>query len=545
MKLLEKEFIEQPIEALNSLFLQGETLEKSLFVPLDSLDIPSEQDILIQSNKLNLDPFHFPIDKISKVCDTLLESKATLAHFLTLFKLVTLLKVKIMSELSIQIPKVSEEISYWNSKTSPLSVLWHTVESAPISVLNTKVPIISSMFGPKRVRFEDTWNARLGLNFSTKSFLNSITNWKRFNPIKVTRKRIKQNTVQLEKIRQIQAHALGFLSYPYYLDSFKSNSGLHAHVQILYDSNSLYPETKKSLIALENGLKTLIDRELTTLENVIYIATSFDTEFKTEFTESFSDAHTFITQSIVRINQTKMALETVSKTFQKHFNQLKRPSFLFRNWVYVGAFVAGGIKCYNLYTLKGFVDGIFNCAKYSVETISLFLSQWIVRPVEDIISTIRLKEARLAILGRNSLAADLDSLERMVLDYAKDHTPEIDPTLISEQVRTGDIGAVLQEYEKDLQHPGNLFFKKVRSLIAGSLVRSLLIQVQKVKVDGALAMSALDKLLRSNELNFAFLALVPTILITFGLVSWFKGIIQHRKGMGYSSQMAKIRHCVR
>jgi hypothetical protein len=33
----------------------------------------------------------------------------------------------------------------------------------------------------------------------------------------------------------------------------------------------------------------------------------------------------------------------------------------------------------------------------------------------------------------------------------------------------------------------------------------MLIQVQKTKVDVDLAMSALDKLLKSNELNFAFL----------------------------------------
>jgi nuclear control of ATPase protein 2 len=53
-------------------------------------------------------------------------------------------------------------------------------------------------------------------------------------------------------------------------------------------------------------------------------------------------------------------------------------------------------------------------------------------------------------------------------------------------------------------------------------VRSLLIQIQKVKVDGALAMSALDKLLQSNELNFAFLAFIPTLLVTYSVVNYFK-----------------------
>ena len=41
--------------------------------------------------------------------------------------------------------------------------------------------------------------------------------------------------------------------------------------------------------------------------------------------------------------------------------------------------------------------------------------------------------------------------------------------------------------------------------LSGDLIQTLLIQVQKTKVDVDLAMAALDKLLKSNELNFAFL----------------------------------------
>lgn len=45
----------------------------------------------------------------------------------------------------------------------------------------------------------------------------------------------------------------------------------------------------------------------------------------------------------------------------------------------------------------------------------------------------------------------------------------------------------------------------MKNAIRGDLIRTLLIQVQKTKVDVDLAMAALDKLLKSNELNFAFL----------------------------------------
>lgn len=45
----------------------------------------------------------------------------------------------------------------------------------------------------------------------------------------------------------------------------------------------------------------------------------------------------------------------------------------------------------------------------------------------------------------------------------------------------------------------------LKNVIVGDLLQTILIQVQKTKVDVDLAMSALDKLLKSNELNFAFL----------------------------------------
>jgi nuclear-control-of-ATPase protein 2 len=51
---------------------------------------------------------------------------------------------------------------------------------------------------------------------------------------------------------------------------------------------------------------------------------------------------------------------------------------------------------------------------------------------------------------------------------------------LHEQVERGDLTAVLQIYEEDIKSP-------IRSAVAGTLVRSLLIQVQKMKVNLVLA----------------------------------------------------------
>lgn len=53
---------------------------------------------------------------------------------------------------------------------------------------------------------------------------------------------------------------------------------------------------------------------------------------------------------------------------------------------------------------------------------------------------------------------------------------------------------------------------------AGQLPRSLLIQVQKLKVDTEAAMLEIDQILKANELNMALLAAVPAIIITGGVL---------------------------
>ncbi|CAG8737538.1 18469_t:CDS:2, partial [Racocetra fulgida] len=118
-------------------------------------------------------------------------------------------------------------------------------------------------------------------------------------------------------------------------------------------------------------------------------------------------------------------------------------------------------------------------------TVNLW-NDWIWEPVKGMWDTIRHKEKRLALMGKESLNSDLESLERMVLDFARDQkqftAEEINE--LSKRIRDGDLSLVLKAYEQELK-------------------------VQKTKVDLELSMTALDKLLKSNELNFAFLAVGP------------------------------------
>ena len=65
---------------------------------------------------------------------------------------------------------------------------------------------------------------------------------------------------------------------------------------------------------------------------------------------------------------------------------------------------------------------------------------------------------------------------------------------------------MMRSYEMELKKP-------IKNLLSGDLMRSLLIQVQKLKVDTESAMLEIDQILRANELSISLVAAVPAFLI--------------------------------
>jgi nuclear-control-of-ATPase protein 2 len=100
-----------------------------------------------------------------------------------------------------------------------------------------------------------------------------------------------------------------------------------------------------------------------------------------------------------------------------------------------------------------------------------------------------------------------------VLDRGEHSNPAEPTDFIADKVREGDLTPVLRAYEKDLRTP---FVGTVR----GDLVRALLIQIQKTKVDVEVAMSGIDALLKSQELVFGY---APRLAFTPSQVSKNQG----------------------
>lgn len=151
-------------------------------------------------------------------------------------------------------------------------------------------------------------------------------------------------------------------------------------------------------------------------------------------------------------------------------------------------------------------------------TVEGFIQGWLMDPLRDVLRTIRAGsggglEGEGVIIRPEGVRADMDSLERMAVSLAVDvlgYDPS-DTTRIGtlrEQVRVGDLTDIMRVYEEDMRRP-------VSSAVRGSLVRGILLQVQKAKVDIDQALTGIDKLLKSQELTFAFVGVAPALGITY------------------------------
>lgn len=165
-------------------------------------------------------------------------------------------------------------------------------------------------------------------------------------------------------------------------------------------------------------------------------------------------------------------------------------------------------------------------------TVLDFWQNWVVEPLRKVIGTIRHdKDSEIAIMSKESLQGDRASLERMVVDFATDNpntstgAPLTDFEIadVRAKVREGDLTPVLRAYERDLRKP-------FVGTIKGDLIRALLIQIQKTKVDVEVAVGGIDNLLKSQELVFGFVGLTPGVLVCLGLFNWLDGAFAGRKG---------------
>ncbi|KAI6147304.1 NCA2-domain-containing protein [Pisolithus tinctorius] len=187
---------------------------------------------------------------------------------------------------------------------------------------------------------------------------------------------------------------------------------------------------------------------------------------------------------------------------------LRRPSKLTLLWPRL--LFLPPLTLYCLKVLYASRASLIDMAQDAIEASKNFLEDWLLEPLYGVYRTIRAGGDEAVIVRPESIAADFDSLERMSLALAGEKLGYDQQQLatLSQQIRLGDFTPLLKIYEEDIKFP-------VKSALTGTLLRSLFIQVQKAKVDIDQALGGIDKLLKSQELTFAFVGVAPAFAIVY------------------------------
>lgn len=146
------------------------------------------------------------------------------------------------------------------------------------------------------------------------------------------------------------------------------------------------------------------------------------------------------------------------------------------------------------------------------DVITGFYENWIVQPLKDVVNVI--KQDTNIIMAKDSLNSSIESLERMVMQYLTDNKIQFDQSELHSKIEAGDLTLLMSKYEQEMQKP-------IKNIVNGTLIRSILIQIQKTKVDGDLVINGIDKLIKSQQLLLGIVAISPSAFIVYQLVKYF------------------------
>ncbi|KAI1325497.1 ATP synthase regulation protein NCA2 [Xylariaceae sp. FL0255] len=352
------------------------------------------------------------------------------------------------------------------------------------------------------------------------------------SPLALCRAEARKKQNQLKKLREMASSGLGVL-----IDEglvFEGNNGSDDGKSDMIMSNNQEWKgvVERSVALMDMVLKDvlMLNHGVATFEDRVFAGVDEDPELSIQVEEmDETNRPVVLAQRLQYLldNHLPEHIETAKKLVAEN----GRPSKLVRYWLPATTLLLSSTTLLRIFVNKR--QEILDWVRDFGETVRDFWFNWVVEPARKVVGTIRHDESsEIALMSRDSLKADKDSLERMVVDFALDKpsaatgaasVSESQVAEIRAKVREGDVTPVLRAYEKDLRSP---FMGAVR----GDLIRTLLIQVQKTKVDVEVAMSGIDALLKSQELVFGFVGLTPGILVSIGAIRYLSRVFGGRKG---------------
>jgi nuclear-control-of-ATPase protein 2 len=323
------------------------------------------------------------------------------------------------------------------------------------------------------------------------------------SPLSLVRKEATQKQKELKQIKEINANALGVLLGE---GLGSEDEGISTPVAAQQSSRQHGEKWKsnvaKSIVLMEAVLSHTKDPEadVETFEEQISSTTRADHYYSMERNGGLTSGNLRPRDVSIRLQTLlRSGLPDYKISFQQMLSTSGRPSRLVRYWLPATVLVLSSSTILRI-ALNRKAE-ILTWIQEFGGTVRDFWTNWVVEPTRKVIGTIRHDEgSEVAIMSKRSLEGDRESLERMVVEFAVDENRSLSEVQIQDikaKVREGDLTSVLMAYEKDLKKP---FLGAVK----GNLIRALLIQIQKTKVDVEVAMGGIDSLLKSQELVFGY-----------------------------------------
>lgn len=461
----------------------------------------------------------------------------------------------LLSTLLQQTTPLSDDIWYWDEVLGSYTYIGlYTLQTSPLRLWSWTKDIYDdtqARLSSLRQAPRDAISAqgiRTGLAGQWKQFYGLVQESIRersiadiqcqiLTPIAMCRTQAKLNRARLKRLQEMNASGLGVLM----------DAGLR------FDISDDTIETVKS--GVDHDWKIVVERSIALMDSVLRKVTVFETSVsdfeEAVFTSVENDPE--ISLGASDKNSPEKLSERLQQLLQVHLPhhmavskaltvEYGRPSRLVRYWLPAGALLLSSSTILRI--LVNRKAEIITWCRDLGTTIRDFWFNWVVEPTRKIIGTIRHdKESEVAIMSKESLKGDRESLERMVVDFAIDNSTGLTLTEaqiadIRAKVKEGDLTPVLRAYEKDLRKP-------LVGTVRGDLVRTLLIQVQKTKVDVEVAISGIDALLKSQELVFGFVGLTPSILICFAAFRYLGGTFGGRRGLKRNKRANQALHILR
>ncbi|KAI3329061.1 NCA2-domain-containing protein [Xylariaceae sp. AK1471] len=462
----------------------------------------------------------------------------------------------IMDTLLDQIIPLSDHIWYWDDVlSSPTYSSLYMIQTYPIRLWawssevyedsNTRLRRYTGGYAANS-ESEPTNSATPSLSQQWRRFYSivqesilerSLANIQRriMSPLAQCRAEARRKQARLEKMREMTSSGLGVL-----IDeglAFGGNGSDDGKSDIIMSDNQEWKGVvERSVALMDMVLRDVLELDLGVheFEDKVFAGVDEDPELSIQAEENETNRPVVVAKRLQALlethlpNHIKAARRTVAKN--------GRPSRLIRYWLPAVALLFSSTTILRIIVNRR--QEILDWVQDFGVTVRDFWFNWVVEPVRKVIGTIRHdSNSEIAIMSRDSLRADRESLERMVVDFALDKSliSETQVAEIRAKVREGDVTPILRAYEKDLRTP---FMGALR----GDLFRTLLIQIQKTKVDVEVAMSGIDSLLKSQELVFGFVGLTPGILVSIGVGRYLLGVFSGRRGF---TEKRKAGRCVR